>query len=128
MYVLIAGNVIAALASHAGIGVNFGDVTLQAVATIPAVWTVIAVSVAVIGARPIVSLAAWLGVFASFVLTLLGPTFKLWDWILAISPYWHIPNVTDASPDWSGLAWISLVTLLLLLVGFAGFRRRDLAR
>lgn len=128
VYVLIAGNVIAALASHAGIGVNFGDVTLQAVATIPAVWTVIAVSVAVIGARPIVSLAAWLGVFASFVLTLLGPTFKLWDWILAISPYWHIPNVTDASPDWSGLAWISLVTLLLLLVGFAGFRRRDLAR
>ena len=33
-----------------------------------------------------------------------------------------------ADPDWSGLGWITLVTLLLLAVGFAGFRRRDLAR
>lgn len=84
--------------------------------------------VAVIGARPAVSLAAWVGVFASFVLTILGPTFKFWGWVLAISPFWHIPNVTDNDADWSGLAWISLVTMLLLIAGFGGFRRRDLAR
>ena len=128
VYVLIAGTMIAALASTADIGVNFGDVMLQAVVTIPAVWTVVAVSVAVIGARPAVSLAAWLGVFASFVLTLLGPTFKLWDWVLAISPFWHIPNITDPDADWTGLAWISLATLFFLAVGFTGFHRRDLAR
>ncbi|EXJ51663.1 hypothetical protein AS96_08340 [Microbacterium sp. MRS-1] len=128
VYVLIAGLVIATLASNADIGVDFGDAILQAVATIPAVWTVIAVSVAVIGARPAVPLAAWVGVLASFVLTLLGPTFKLWDWVLAISPFWQIPNVTDSDADGWGLVWISLVTLFFLLVGFAGFRRRDLAR
>lgn len=128
VYVMIAGLVIAALASGADIGVQFGDVMLQAFATIPAVWTVVAVSVAVIGVRPAVALAAWLGVFASFVLTLLGPTFRLWDWVLAISPFWHVPNVTDAGADGWGLVWISLVTLFFLAVGFAGFRRRDLAR
>lgn len=128
VYVLLAGLEIASLASTADIGVNFGDALLQAIATVPAVWTVVAVSVAVIGARPQVSIAAWLGVLASFVLTLLGPTFKLWDWVLAISPFWHIPNVTNSDADWWGLLWISLVTLFLLAVGFAGFRRRDLAR
>lgn len=128
VYVLLAGLVIASLASTANIGVNFGDALLQAVATVPAVWTVVAVSVAVIGARPQVSVAAWLGVLASFVLTLLGPTFKLWDWILAISPFWHIPNVTQSGADWWGLLWISMATLFFLVVGFAGFRRRDLAR
>lgn len=128
VYVLIAGIVIATLASNADIGVNFGDTMLQAITTIPAVWTVVAVSVAVIGARPVVSIAAWLGVLASFVLTLLGPTFKLWDWVLAISPFWHIPNVTDADADWWGPVWISLVTVFFLLIGFAGFQRRDLAR
>lgn len=46
-----------------------------------------AVSVAVVGARPHVRIAAWAGVVASFALTILGPTFKLWDWILAISPF-----------------------------------------
>ncbi|WP_336658670.1 ABC transporter permease [Leucobacter sp. USHLN153] len=128
VYVLIAGLLIAALASTADIGVRFDDTILQAAATIPAVWTITAVSVAVIGARPRVSIAAWAGVLAAFGLTLLGPTFKLWDWVLAISPFWHVPNVTDSNPDWWGLVWISLVTAFFLLVGFAGFRRRDLTR
>jgi ABC-2 type transport system permease protein len=127
VYVLVAGLIIAALASGADIGVQFGDTVLQALATVPATWTIAAVAVAVVGARPIVSIAAWVGVLAAFVLTLLGPTFKLWDWVLAISPFWHIPNVTDADADPWGLLWISLVTVFLLAVGFAGFRRRDLA-
>jgi ABC-2 type transport system permease protein len=127
-FVLLAGTLIAALAAAADIGVAFGEVVGQAAATVPAVWTVVAVSVAVVGARPAVSLAAWLGVLASFVLTLLGPTFGLDDWILAISPFWHVPDVAVADPDWSGLGWIMLVAALLVAVGFAGFRRRDLAR
>lgn len=127
IYVLLAGLVIAALASNAGIGVSFADTLRQAAATVPAVAAITAVSVAVVGARPQVAPAAWAGVLAAFVLTLLGPTFKLWDWILAISPFWHIPNVTAASADWSGLGWVTLVTLVLLGLGFAGFRRRDIA-
>lgn len=127
VYVLVAGLIVALLASSTDIGVHFGDAFLQAVATVPAVWTVVAVAVAVIGARPQVTLAAWIGVLASFALTLLGPTFKLWDWVLAISPFWHIPNVTLADADGWGLVWISLVTIALSAAGFAGFRRRDIA-
>lgn len=128
LYVLIAGVLVAVLAAAADIGVTFGDALLQAIVTVPAVWTVVAVSVAVVGARPIVSLAAWIGVLASFVLTLLGPTFGLDDWVLGISPFWHVPHVTATSVDLTGLGWITLFTAGFLLVGFIGFRRRDLAR
>ncbi|TDW28750.1 ABC transporter permease [Cryobacterium psychrophilum] len=127
-YVLIAGAIIAALASNADIGIDYGSAFLQALATVPAVWTVIALAVAVVGARPQVTLAAWFGVLASFVLTLLGPTFKLPDGALAISPFWHIPLVSSVDLDLSGLVWITVVTLVLGAIGFAGFRRRDLAR
>lgn len=127
VYVLLAGTIIAVLASQADVGLNLGDSILQSVATIPAVWTVVALSTAVVGARPVFLLAAWVGVVVSFALTLLGPMFNLWDWILGISPFWHIPNVTLGGADWSGLGWISLFTLFFLLVGFVGFRRRDLA-
>ncbi len=126
--VLIAGTVIAALASGADLGVTFGDTFAQAVAVVPAVWTVVALSAAIIGARPKVILAAWLGVLVSFGLTLLGPTFGLDDWVLGVSPFWHVPHTGAANPDYSGLLWVSLVTLGFLAVGFAGFRRRDLAR
>lgn len=127
LYILIAGTLIGLIAGGADIGITFGDVLLQAVAIVPAVWTVVALAVAVVGARPQVILAAWVGVLASFVLTILGPTLKLWDGILAISPFWHVPNVTATNADGVGLVWISLVTLLFLAIGFAGFRRRDLA-
>lgn len=126
--VLIAGTLVALLASTADIGVTFSEGLMQAIVTIPAVWTIVAVSVAVIGARPQVRLAAWIGVLASFGLTLLGPTFGLDDWVLGISPFWHVPDVAGGSPDWSGLLWISLATVVFLAIGFAGFRRRDLAR
>lgn len=124
---LIAGLLVATLAAGADIGVEFSDAFLQAIVIVPAVWTVVGVAVAVIGARPHIELAAWVGVVASFALTILGPTFKLWDWVLAISPFWHVPNVTDSNADWSGLGWITLVTGLFVVIGFAGFRRRDLA-
>jgi ABC-2 type transport system permease protein len=126
--VLVAGALIALLASTADLGISFDEALLQAVVTVPAVWTVVAVAVAVIGARPQVMLAAWAGVLLSFVLTVLGPSFNLWDWILAISPFWHIPKVTAADADWIGLILITTATVVLLAVGFAGFRRRDLAR
>ncbi|MBT0994697.1 ABC transporter permease [Cellulomonas sp. DKR-3] len=128
VFVLVAGTLVATLAAGADIGVDFGDVVLQAVVTVPAVWTVVALSVAVVGARPAAGLAAWLGVLVSFVLTLLGPTFGLDDWVLGISPFWHVPHASGPDPDWTGLGWVTLFTAGFLLVGFAGFRRRDLAR
>lgn len=128
LYVVVAGAVIALLVANADIGLSFTDAFVQAVATTPAVWTVVALSAAVVGARPAASIAAWAGVLLSFGLTLLGPTFGLDDWALAISPFWHVPEITAASPDWTGLGWLPLVTAAFLAVGFTGFRKRDLAR
>lgn len=128
VYLLVAGLLVAVLASGADIGVTFADVFVQALATIPAVWTVVAVSAAIVGARPHASHAAWIGVIASFALTLLGPTFGLDEWVLGISPFRHVPHITATSLDLTGLTWITLVTTGFLLMGFAGFRRRDLAR
>jgi ABC-2 type transport system permease protein len=51
--------------------------------------------------------------------------FRLWDWILGISPFWHVPNITTTSPDYLGLLWLSVVAAALIAAGFAGYRRRD---
>lgn len=132
---LVAGTVIALIAAQAEPAVPAADVIAQAAATIPAVWLLLALALAAVGAAPAVRLAGWLGVVAAFALSILGtfalsilgPLFRLWDWILGISPLWHVPNVTAAAPDWSGLAWLTLIGLALLAVAFTGFHRRDLA-
>lgn len=124
---VLSGTILAVLAGRADIGIQTGDAVLQAAATVPAVWTVVALSVAVVGARPRLMLVAWAGTVLSFGLTVLGPTFKLWTWMLALSPFWHVPGVSAQDPDWLGLGWISLVTAVFLVMGFKGFRSRDLA-
>jgi ABC-2 type transport system permease protein len=123
--VTIAGTVIGLIAATAGKGISAADVIGQAVASIPAVWALIAVALAAVGANPRVRLVGWLAVVAAFALTILGPLFKLWGWILGISPFWHVPNVT-ANPDWSGLTVVGLVAVILTGAAFAGFRRRDI--
>ncbi|NPC96667.1 multidrug ABC transporter permease [Nocardioides sp. zg-DK7169] len=125
MAMLVAGTTLAAVASARDDTVAFGDVVGQSGVTIPGTWVLVALALAVVGAAPSRRLVGWLGVVATFGLTLLGPTFKLPGWALDISPLRHVPDVTARSPDWSGLALLGGVVVVLLLVGFAGFRRRD---
>lgn len=128
VYMMIGGTLVAGFAASADIGVGFRDAVLQAAATVPAVWTVVALAVAVTGLRPGVGILAWAGVLISFTLTILGPTFELDDAAMAVSPFWHVPRVTAESPDLTGLLWVAGVALVLLAAGAVGFRRRDLGR
>lgn len=102
------------------------DVIRQAVVTIPAVWVLVGLAAAAVGVAPSRRIIGWAGVVATFGLTLLGPTFKLPEWALSISPLHHIPNVVAKDADWSGLAWVSVIAVVFVAIGFIGFRRRDI--
>ena len=71
-------------------------------------------------------MAAWRSAWASFALTLLGPTFKLPDWALG-SPLRHVPNITADSPGWTGLIALIAAAAALTVVAFAGYRHRPAA-
>lgn len=122
---VVAGLCLGVVAHAQDDSVARGDVVAQAVATTPGVWLLVAIAVATVGAAPNRRLVAWLAVVATFGITLLGPTFRLPGWALDISPLRHAPVVIAVDPDWSGSIWVGAVTVLLLAVGFVGFRRRD---
>ena len=116
--------IVAAARGTAGVGV--GEVVFQAAATIPAVWLLTGIGIALVGAAPRLRELAWLGVVGTFALTILGPMFRLWDWVLAISPLWFTPNVLVPRLDWVGSAVLIAIAAVLAAVGFAGYRRRDI--
>ncbi len=102
-----------------------GDVLEQGVLALGAVWLVLAVSVATVGAFPRVRSLGWVAIALTFVLTILGPMLELPDRVLAASPLWHVPRVDD--PDYGTGWWVVWgLWLLLVVVGVAGHRRRDL--
>lgn len=120
---VIGGIAMSVTASDAAI--TTWTVVRQVLAEIPAVAILIGVSIATIGARPQVRLASWAAVAATFALTLLGPIFNLWDWILGISPLWHVPNVTDPAASYTSILGLALIAVAFATVGFLGFQRRD---
>lgn len=122
---MLAGTGLGIVASATDSSISVGEVVRQALVTIPGAWVLVALAVAVVGAAPGKRLVGWLGIVATFGLTILGPTFRLPDWALSISPLRHVPNVTAASPDWVGFVVLIGVVVALLVVGFVGFRRRD---
>lgn len=106
--------------------ISTGKVIWQSIVTIPAVWVLVGLAVAAVGAAPSRRIIGWAGVVATFALTLLGPTFNLPQWALDISPLEHIPNVNASTADWSGLGWVSLIAVIFIALGFVGYRRRDI--
>ncbi|GAA2092782.1 exporter of polyketide antibiotics [Microlunatus panaciterrae] len=125
--VLVLGGLVLALTAQAtGTEVSVHDLVLQSVVEVPALWILVGVGMVVVGVHPAARLAAWVGVVATFGLTILGPSLNLPGWLLDVSPLRHVPNVTAEAVDWWPLGWLCGIALVLGLVGFVGFRRRDL--
>ncbi|OBK16156.1 ABC transporter permease [Mycobacterium asiaticum] len=97
-----------------------------AAAQLPAVWLLAAVSVALFGLTPRLTPAAW-GVLVGFVaLYLLGSLSGSPQWLLDLEPFTHTPRVGSGSFSVVPLLWLLAIDAGLIMLGAAGFRRRDM--
>ncbi len=124
---------IAGLVAGLTYGAAAGDVTGKlpvvlgtAAVQLPAVWLLVAVTVALFGLLPRFTPAAW-GVLVAFIaMYLLGSLSNSPQWLLDLQPFAHIPHVglgdIDATPLW----WLLGIDAALIALGAIAFRRRDL--
>jgi len=136
--VAAAGAAVVLAATGLGAGISYGlrggDTGTQlprllgaALAQWPAVLAVTAVAVAVFGLLPGSSVAVgWTALGAAAVVTLLGPTLRLAQWIQDISPFTHVPKLPGGTVSAAALAWLCVAALALGAAGLAGLRRRDI--
>lgn len=123
---LVAGGAsLGLVATSQGFDLDGADLAWQLLATVPAVWVLVGVGVAAVGAVPRLRLLAWVGIAATFVLALLGPTLDLPRRVLDLSALAQVPQVLLGEEDLGGLVALLVATVLLLAVGFVGYRRRD---
>jgi polyether ionophore transport system permease protein len=96
-----------------------------ALARVPAVWAVTGLAAALFGLLPRATVAAWVALVAFLVVGELGPLMRLPGWAMDTSPFAHVPSLPGGSMVWAPLVVLLAVAALLLAVGVAGFRRRD---
>jgi ABC-2 type transport system permease protein len=132
-----AGTVVVTLSGALGVGVAYGIVVRDAVqvprmaaaslATLPAVFVLIGVALALYGFFPRWVLLAW-GVFAAVaVIEIFAETLRLPRWIRSLSPFEHLPDVPARGLTVAPLLALGAVAAGLAIAGWRGFCRRDLA-
>jgi len=126
--ILVAG--VAAGLTYSVAADDVGGTLWTSVATaavqLPAVWLPAAVAVALFGVAPRFSPLAW-GVLVAFVaLYLVGTLSGFPHWMLDAEPFAHIPRVTGGDFTAVPLLWLMAVDCVLIALGMAAFRRRDL--
>ena len=94
-------------------------------ASLPAVWVIAGIAVALFGLVPRAASLAWVALGGCFFLGLLGPILDLPDWTMDLSPFDHVPKVPSADLKTAPLIWLTATAAVLVAIGLAGFRRRD---
>jgi polyether ionophore transport system permease protein len=94
---------------------------------LPAVWLLVAVTVALFGLLPRFTPVAW-GVLITFIaLYLLGSLANSPQWLLDLEPFTHVPHVGAGVFSATALWWQLGVDAALITLGIIAFRRRDVA-
>jgi ABC-2 type transport system permease protein len=117
------GNGLGAAASTGDVGL-IGDVVLGHAAHAPAVWTVLALAVALHGAGRGFGLA-WMLLGASFVVGVFGPILEIPARVVDLSVYEHIGQYPSEPVSSAAVGTLTLIAAFLAVAGVAGFRRRD---
>ncbi|OBA77986.1 ABC transporter permease [Mycobacterium sp. 1164966.3] len=108
------------------VGGKLGIVVGTALAQLPAVWLLSAVTVALFGLAPRFTPVAW-GVLVGFVaLYLIGSLAGFPQWLLDLEPFAHTPRVGGGDFTTVPLVWLLATDAVLIALGVTAFRRRDL--
>jgi len=138
LVVAAAGSAVVLAAAGLGTGLAYGlragDAGTQvprligaALAQWPAVLVVAAVAVLLFGLWPESCVAGgWTALALAAAIVLLGPTLRLAQPIQDISPFTHVPRLPGGTVSAAPLVWLTLAAVVLMAVGLAGLRRRDI--
>jgi ABC-2 type transport system permease protein len=105
---------------------TFGDYSLVLWTYLPALGVFLGLVVALYGWAPRLTGLGWALLAWTFVAGMFGSVFDLPDWAFRLSPFDWVPTAFSGESSAGDLAVLWAVTIGLVLLGFVGFRRRDL--
>ncbi|MGK8505853.1 ABC transporter permease [Nocardia asiatica] len=125
---LVAGVAIGIVygASDGDLGAKLTQSIGAAAVQIPAVWVVTGIAVALYGVAPRFAPVAWGVLSAMVVIFFVGSLDGLPQWMVDLVPFVHPPKLPGAEFEAEPVLWLLASAALLLGVGIAAFRRRDL--
>lgn len=97
-----------------------------ALASIPAVWVLTGVTMALVGLAPRLASLAWVALGGCVLVGQVGQLLRLPAWAVDLSPFSHVPRLPGGAMSWLPLVLLTVVAAGLVTAGMWGYRRRDI--
>lgn len=107
-------------------GFSFATIYGASLVYFPAMLVMIGLSVFLTGMLPKFSGLIWLYLFYSFFVLYLGDLLQFPDWVGQLSPFSYIPQLPVESMAWPNLFILTFIAILFIVIGFIGYRNRDI--
>ncbi|MBM6615522.1 ABC transporter permease [Desemzia sp. RIT804] len=98
----------------------------SALVYIAAIWVVLGLATMIIGVFLKGSSLVWLYVVFSLVVIYVGDLIDFPEWVNNLSAFHHIPQIPIEEIDWAALGILSVLAVILTLIGFLGYNKRDI--
>jgi ABC-2 type transport system permease protein len=122
----------AALAIWAGAAITGAPLTIGAAMagalnTAPIAWLAVGAAALAVGWLPsAVGAIGALPVVGGFLLNVITQGMQAPAWVVNLSPFVHVSAVPNLPPDWTTIATLMVIGVIMTAIGFAGYARRDL--
>lgn len=107
-------------------GIAFGTIYGAAIVFLPAMWIMIGLAVLLIGMAPNLSGLTWLYLGYSFIVVYLGGLLDFPGWMGNLSPFGYIPDLPVEDMDFMKATILTIIAVGLTIIGFIGYRNRDI--
>ena len=98
---------------------------MAALAQLPAAAVVVGVAVLLFGVSVRAAAGSWVVLVACILLGELGPLLSLPQWVMDLSPFAHAPRLPGGPAPSRPLVALAVTAAVLVGLGLAALRRRD---
>jgi ABC-2 type transport system permease protein len=95
--------------------------------TAPIAWLSVGAASLAVGWLPsAVGAIGALPVVGGFLLNVITQGMQAPAWVVNLSPFVHVSAVPNLPPDWTAIATLMAIGVIMTAIGVAGYARRDL--
>ena len=93
---------------------------------LPAIWVIIGIAMLLIAYIPKMTKLVWILLGLCFFVVYIGKILQLPEWLINFTPFGSIPKLPVDDFNISPLIILTIIAVVMFVVGFIGYRKRDL--
>jgi ABC-2 type transport system permease protein len=107
--------------------VDTAQIWQTGLAYLPAIWVMIGLATLLYGWVPKATGWIWAYLIFAFIIHYFAGLFDIPEWIMGISVFHHIPSIPMDEWSWGIFLGLTILAKVLALIGFEGYKRRDIS-